>query len=152
MLTGKLQLSDKIAGFDAGADDYLCKPFAADELYVRLRALLKRPQALVDDILKIGDLSLDLKSRQVSLRGQVLHLMLKEYQTLELMMRDPRRVFSAQDLLDKLWSSESDSTEQAVRKCLTRLRAKLNEGLPTSDEPSQGYVITVKGLGYKLTD
>jgi DNA-binding response OmpR family regulator len=150
MLTGRLQLSEKVQGFDAGADDYLCKPFAAEELYLRLRALLKRPQTLIEDILQVGEIRLDLKSCQVSRGSEVLHLMLKEYQVLEFMMREPKRVFSAQELLDKLWSSESDSTEQAVRKCLTRLRAKLNGEPQAIEDPAKGYVITVKGLGYKL--
>ena len=146
LLTGRGQLQERLSGFDAGADDYLTKPFAPEELAARIRALLKRPQTVVNDILQVGNLALDLKACKLTKSGSEISLMLREYQVLEFLMRNPDRVFSAEELLNKLWSSESDSTEMAVRKCLNRLRNKID------GDKENGYLITVKGLGYKLSD
>lgn len=144
MLTGRTSIPERVSGFEAGADDYLPKPFAVEELLVRIKALLRRPKERVDDKLQVGELTLDLNSRVARKGPEILNLMPKEYVLLEFLMRSPNRVFTGQDLLEKLWSSESDSTELAVRKCLTRLRNKIDG---TSEN---GYIVTVRGLGYKL--
>lgn len=145
MLTGRTSISERVSGFEAGADDYLPKPFAIEELLVRIKALLKRPKERLPDKLQVGELTLDLNSRMARKGSETLNLMPKEYVLLEFLMRNPDRVFTGQDLLEKLWSSESDSTELAVRKCLTRLRNKIDG---TSEN---GYIVTVRGLGYRLS-
>ncbi|MBU6451046.1 MAG: response regulator transcription factor [Cyanobacteria bacterium REEB67] len=144
MLTGKGQVNDRLSGFDAGADDYLTKPFVSEELLARLRAILRRPSQLVSEILELGELQLNLASRTLLKGSEEISLMPKEFIVLEYMMRNRNRIFSAEELLERLWSSESDSTEAAVRKCLTRLRSKIDGANEI------GYLSTVKGFGYKL--
>jgi len=145
MLTGKSGMPEKLSGFDAGADDYLTKPFLSEELLARVKALLRRPKELVAETLKVGSLKLDLKACTLHKDDVEISLMPKEFLVLEFLMRNRNRVFSAEELLEKLWSSESDSTEVAVRKCLTRLRSKID------GDKENGYLVTVKGLGYKLS-
>lgn len=144
MLTGKTELPERLAGFDAGVDDYLVKPFASEELLARLKALLRRPRQRLGEVLELGELRLDLNSCTLFKGDIEISLMPKEFVVLEFLMRNRNRVFSPEHLLEKLWSSESDSTEVAVRKCLTRLRSKID------GESDNGYLVTVKGLGYKL--
>lgn len=145
MLTGRSDITDKESGFDSGVDDYLTKPFEVRELIARIRVLLRRPQQTVPDSITIGDLSLNTREGTATFHGKEVRLLKKERTILEFLMRHPNQIFSVQELLNRLWSSESDSSEDAVRQCIARLRSKLSEG------EQQGPIITVKGLGYKIT-
>jgi DNA-binding response OmpR family regulator len=146
MLTGKDRIDEKEEGFGAGADDYLTKPFSVRELIMRVKALLRRPADLTSDKLTLGALTLDTKTCMAFKGGKSINLQSKEFLLLEFLMRHPNEVFSADDLLNKLWSSESDSTQDAVRQCFARLRKKIDEGADESQ------IVTLKGLGYKITE
>lgn len=143
MLTGKGQIDDKEAGFGAGADDYLTKPFDQRELLMRVRALLRRDASSADH-LEIGSLRLDNKALQVQLLGKPIKLAPQEFALLEFLMRHPNEVFSADALLSRVWRSDEDATIDSVRMCVTRLRAKLK-----GDE-NKPIIATVFGSGYKL--
>jgi DNA-binding response OmpR family regulator len=144
MLTGRSSISDKEAGLDTGADDYLTKPFHAKELQARVRALLRRPQMLSGTTLKVGHLSLDTGNYQVKRGNAEIRLLPKEFTLLEFMMRHPGRVFAADALLNHVWSDESDSTPGALTTCMGRLRKKIDiEGQPS-------MIRTVHGVGYTI--
>jgi DNA-binding response OmpR family regulator len=143
MLTGKDAISDKVLGLDAGADDYLTKPFSLAELTARVRALLRRPPENVKAILQVGNLVFDTKTLQVTKIQKEISLLPKELVLLEFFMRHPDQYFTAATLLNRLWSSESDSTEQAVRQAIVRLRRKI-------EDDGEELLVTSKGLGYKL--
>lgn len=144
MLTGRGEVHDKETGLDAGADDYLTKPFSTRELAARIRAILRRPQAVIDDCLSEGDVVLNTVKHTVSVHGQFVHLHPKEFAILELLLKSKDQVFSADALLDRLWKSESDATVDSVRTTIKRLRQKIDrEGQPS-------LVKTVHGVGYKI--
>jgi DNA-binding response OmpR family regulator len=146
MLTGRGATADKVNALQSGADDYLTKPFDLEELNARVRAILRRPREMVADVLQWGDVIYDQKSQQVTRGGQRVSLLPKELLMLEFFMRHPGQTFTVNDLLNRIWSSESDSSEQAVRQCMARLRKKLDfDGCPP-------FIVTVKGLGYKVMD
>ena len=148
MLTGRNNIENKVEGLDAGADDYLTKPFNPKELSARLRALLRRfmarTAASAGEILKAGPLSLDRKGRTVSNAGQELHLLPREFNLLEFFMLHPGQVFSANELMDNVWSEENESSPDTVRVHITKLRAKL--GGAVEDSP----IKTVHRVGYKF--
>jgi DNA-binding response OmpR family regulator len=144
MLTGKGSLSDKETGLDAGADDYLTKPFDSRELKARVRALLRRPAAFKSDVLKVRDVELDSGSRQVTKGGAEVHLIPREFALLHFFMKHPNQVFSTEALLDRVWSNESDAMPNAIRKCVERLRKKLDS------EGQSSLIETVHGVGYML--
>lgn len=144
MLTGKTRLNEKEAGLDEGADDYLTKPFELRELSARVRALLRRTSQSHSPVLTCRDLSLDPSSGRV-MRGEVeIRLMPTEYALLEFFLRHPDKLFSVDDLLDRVWGSESEASVIAVRTYMTRLRKKIDVA---GNAP---YIVTVHGLGYKL--
>lgn len=140
MLTGKNSPEEKEMGLDSGADDYLTKPFSVKELTARIRALLRRPQEVNNNELRAGDIVLDSKSRKVNLNGQAVILLPKEIQLLEFMMRHPNQVFSAEEILNRVWSSESESTLEAAKSTMKRLRKKL--------DPEGIYIRTKHGVGF----
>jgi DNA-binding response OmpR family regulator len=144
-LTGRSHIDSKEDGFDAGADDYLTKPFHVRELVSRVKALLRRPSAISGgDILTAGDVVLNRVSYTVTRGGEEIKLLRKEFAVLEFFMRNPDRVFSVDALLNRVWSSESEAGPEALRQTLSRLRAKL-------EKPGQPQLIcTVTGVGYKL--
>ncbi len=145
MLTGKNKLSDKTEGFNSGADDYLTKPFDLEELVLRIHALLRRSgRHTPADTLKARDIELDTATLSVSRNGTVLKMLPKEVALLEFLLRHPGQVFSAEQLLDRVWSSSSDASPEAVTACIGRLRKKID---CDSDEP---LIKTIYGLGYKL--
>ncbi len=126
MLTGKKEIDDKEEGLDAGADDYLTKPFHLKELGARLRALLRRPVAVNSNELVAGDITLKPGSRQ-AFRGQdELSIQPKELALLEFFMRHPNQPFSSEALLDRVWASESDAAPDTVRIQIMRLRHKID--------------------------
>ena len=146
ILTGKAAEENKEEGLDSGADDYLTKPFSMKEFLARIRALLRRPNVPINIILQSHGLLMNTSRCSVS-RGEIeISLLPKEFALLEYFMRNKNQVFDVTALLDRVWSSESDASEDAVRQCLMRLRKKV-------DIAGQESIIkTVKGMGYVLED
>ncbi|WP_031292119.1 response regulator [Leptolyngbya sp. Heron Island J] len=144
LMTARDTGTDKVAGLDAGADDYLVKPFGFEELLARIRALLRRSEGNASPILQWGELQLDPRSAEVSYRHVPIALTRKEYLLLELFLRNPSRIFSLDDLLDKIWSFEKAPHVNAVRTQVKGLRKKCKQaGL-------NNVIETVYGLGYRL--
>lgn len=146
MLTAKDTTTDKIIGLDAGADDYMVKPFEVDELTARIRALSRRPTQIQAAVLQQGQLQLDLGTHGVSYAGNALDLTPKEYLILEHLMQNPGQVFTRAMILDKLWECDRDSGEGTIRTHINNLRQKLK----TSGSTRQ-YIETVYGVGYRLS-
>jgi len=144
LLTGKSTVGDKEEGLDAGADDYLTKPFHPRELSARLRALLRRPRGKQSDALRAGDLVLEPKSARITKAGKEINLLPKEFALLEFLMRHPNEVFSSDVLLDKVWSKESENSPDTVRVHITKIRSKID----TEGRPS--LIRTIHRVGYKL--
>ena len=146
MLTARDATADKVAGLDSGADDYLVKPFAFEELLARLRTLLRRPQQALPRTLTVGDLTLDPATREVRRAGEILVLSAKEFGLLELFMRHPGQVLTRDHLLDHAWDEEFDSFSNIIDVYVGRLRRKIDHpGAPSR-------LLTVRGVGYKLAD
>lgn len=147
MLTARKSIADKVGGFDAGADDYLTKPFHMKELSVRIRALLKRqsggsPQEPAK--LQVRNIVLDPESFRVWKDEQEVMLQRKEFQLLEFFMRHPRQVFSAEALLMHVWDPNAEASPDTVRTCLKKLRRKIDD-----DEETQ-LIKNVHGVGYRM--
>ena len=147
MLTAKDTLTDKIGGLDAGADDYLIKPFELEEMPARIRALLRRGATTTTPILTWGDLSLDPSTCEVFYGTKILPLSPKEYKLLEFFLRNGRRVFSRAQILEHLWSFEQVPEEATVKAHIRGLRQKLEASGAPSD-----IIETVYGLGYRLKE
>ena len=145
LLTVKNAHINKIEGLEAGADDYVVKPFDMGELLARIRVLLRRSPHETDPVLSWGNLQLDPISAEVRYLGQTITLTAKEYSLLELFLRSPHKVYSATALLGKLWSSQEFPSEATVRSHLRRLRQKLSQAGAAAD-----LIETVHGLGYRL--
>ncbi|HMO23852.1 MAG TPA: response regulator transcription factor, partial [Candidatus Melainabacteria bacterium] len=144
ILTGRGTVPDKELGFDAGADDYLTKPFHLKELSARIRALLRRPKDFAGEVLKAGNISLDIGSHTVTKEGKDIHLPRMEFALLEFLMRHKGQVFSAEALLDRVWTGDSDKSPETIRTSVKKLRSKID----TKGEPS--LIRNVHGVGYKL--
>lgn len=144
LLTAQDHHTNKVAGLDAGADDYIIKPFNLQELLARIRAVLRRGSSILSPVLEWGALQLNPSNCQVTYDGQLLHLTSKEYALLELFLRNTSRIFSQSALLDHLWSFDEPPTENAVRAHIKSLRQKLKQAGAT--DPLE----TVYGLGYRL--
>ena len=144
MLTARDQVDDRVAGLDAGADDYLAKPFAAAELLARVRALRRRGSASRDPILRVGTLSLDPATRKVIANGQPIHLTAKEFALLEVLARHPGQVFAQDRLIDALWDADFAAGSNVVEVYIRSLRRKIDGGR------RDGLIETVRGAGYRL--
>lgn len=150
-LTAHDQLDDKVAGFEAGADDYLAKPFSPRELEYRVNALLRRGQGSSQprdgERLEIGDLVVDRRRHEVSRSGVRIDLTPLEFQILDLLASEPGRAWSRNDLLDRVWSTEYEGYQRNIDPHINRLRKKLE-----TDPKNPYYVLTVRGVGYKLNE
>jgi len=146
MLTAKSQLEDKVVGLDSGADDYLTKPFAFEELLARIRALARRPQSAVSEVLSFGDLSFDVSTLEVSRRGKNIKLSGKEYALLECLMRHPKQILSKDQLIKHVWSYESNILPNTVEVYIRNLRQKIDKNYKVK------LIKTVRGFGYKISD
>ncbi|NET69107.1 MAG: response regulator transcription factor [Moorea sp. SIO1G6] len=147
MLTARDTISDKIVGLDAGADDYLVKPFDLGELSARMRALLRRGNTTLPPVLEWDSLRLDPSTCEVFYEDRLLSLSPKEYALLEFFLRHPRRVFSRAQILENLWSFERLPEEATVKAHIRGLRQKLEAAGAPSD-----LIETVYGLGYRLKE
>jgi two-component system response regulator VanR len=141
MLTAASRLEDKVGGFELGADDYLTKPFAVQELVVRLRSLARRPAAVTPPVMEFGDLRVDPFRREAYRGGRYLKLTRKQFAVLELLLRADGGVVSAETLLEKVWDENADPFTSAPRVTMSTLRKAL--GAPDVIE-------TVTGVGYRL--
>lgn len=151
-LTAHDLIDDKVAGFEAGADDYLAKPFSPRELEYRIEALLRRGQLAPaqsgdEQRMEIGDLVVDRRRHEVSRSGAKVDLTPLEFQILELLASEPGRAWSRNDLLDRVWSTEYEGYQRNIDPHINRLRKKLE-----ADPKNPHYVLTVRGVGYKLNE
>lgn len=145
MLTARDTVADKITGLDAGADDYVVKPFDLQELMARIRALLRRGGVAATPSLSWGNLRLNSSTYEVTYQEQPLHLTPKEYALLELLVSSGRRVLSRSGIIERIWSLEDPPTEETVKSHIKSLRMKLRAvGAP------EDLIETVHGLGYRL--
>ncbi|MGL5080153.1 MAG: response regulator transcription factor [Microcoleaceae cyanobacterium] len=145
MLTAKDTTTDKVVGLDAGADDYLIKPFELEELDARIRALLRRPPEIQHPVIQQGELMLDPVRHAVTYSGNRLDLTPKEYLILEYLLQNSSQVFTRTMLLNKLWEIDCDSGENTIKTHITNLRRKLKDA-----GCKDRLIETVYGVGYRL--
>lgn len=144
VLTAKTGVDDKVAGLDEGADDYLIKPFAFEELLARLRALTRRGSKLTPSILKIGELELNPAVREVIRSGKTLNLTKKEYALVELLMRNTDRVCTRSMIGEHVWGFEFDMMSNVIDVHIARLRRKVDRGF------DRKMIKTIRDVGYRL--
>ena len=146
MLTARDTERDIVEGLDTGADDYLAKPFSFDVLLARIRALLRRPNEKLEEILQVGDLKLDPSSKKVTRASQEISLTAKEYSVLEYLMRNKGKVLSKEQIISHVWDFDADVLPNNVELFIMFLRRKI-------DKPFKSKLIhTVSGFGYKLEE
>ena len=146
MLTAKGRVPDRVAGLDAGADDYLVKPFAFDELLARIRALLRRAGPREEDLLRFADLTLDAATREVRRGSRGIGLTTKEFELLEFLLRHPRQVLSRDLIFERVWGSDFLGESNIIDVHVMRLRDKLE----AQGEPR--LIHTIRGAGYSLRE
>ena len=145
-LTAKDSLEDVVKGLDSGADDYLIKPFKFEELAARIRALSRRTEKPFEEVLSVDDLHLNLNTHVVKRNGQVLELSKKEYELLELLLRNKHQVLTREIIIDRIWGFDVDITENALDALVKLVRKKV-------DQPGKPSIIkNVRGVGYILRD
>jgi two-component system copper resistance phosphate regulon response regulator CusR len=144
ILTARGALNDRVTGLDAGADDYLGKPFEIEELLARLRALARRPREALGPTLQLEDLELDTNGRFARRDGEIIRLTAREYALLEYLMRNPGRVLSRAQILEHVWDDNFDPVANAIDVLVGRVRRKLS---PHGQRP---LVHTIRGMGYLL--
>lgn len=140
MLTARTTIGDRVVGLDAGADDYLPKPFSFDELLARVRALLRRPKAHTGTVLKAAGLSIDTVAKTVKVGSQPVHLTTKEFKLLEYLLVHKGEVLSKDQLLDHVWADEDRVQHNTVETFVANLRKKIGDAT----------IQTVRGYGYKV--
>ena len=146
LLTALGTVKDKTDGLDAGADDYLPKPFALDELLARVRAILRRPKVKAEIILTVGDLSLNLNTHSVKRSNKDIILTNKEFSLLEFLMRNKNQPISKEQIITHVWNWDSDILPNNIEVYISYLRDKV-------DKPfSKKLIKTVRGVGYKISD
>lgn len=146
MLTAKGQIRDRVVGLNAGADDYIVKPFSFEELLARARALLRRPHELEQNVLKVDDLTLDTLAYEVRREGKRIDLSQTEYSLLEYMMRNAGRVLSKDMIINHVWDFDADVLPNSVEVYVSYLRGKIDRPF----KKSAPLIQTVRGFGYRL--
>jgi two-component system response regulator MprA len=146
MLTAKEAIEDRVRGLDAGADDYLIKPFSFDELLARIRALLRRAQPTQPEVYRFADLELDTGTRQGRRGGETFDLTAKEYELLELFMRNPKRVLTRDVIYDRVWGYDFGGESNIIEVYVRYLRQK------TEANGGERLIHTVRGIGYVLRE
>lgn len=146
MLTAKGQLNDKVEGLDSGADDYLVKPFAFEELLARARALTRRPTNHIGVVLRLGDLSLDTLTFEVERAGQRIVLSRTEFSLLEYLLRHPNRTLTKDQIIGHVWDYDADVLPNTVEVYIGYLRGKIDK--PFKNSPA--LIHTVRGFGYRI--
>lgn len=143
MLTGRSHIDEKTSAYNTGADDYVTKPFSLQELILRVGALLRRPPASADQEIRIGRLLLNLTRRAVKLDDCKLNLSPTDYNLLEFLMRNPNHIYSADELIERVWKKENEIGDYAVRSSIKRLRKSIDD--------SEGKILeNIKLQGYRL--
>jgi DNA-binding response OmpR family regulator len=145
-LTARGDVSDKVEGLELGADDYLAKPFAVEELVARVRALSRRQSGQSLTVYKVGGLSMDVARRRVSRAGERLELTAREFALLELLMRSPGHVFTRTQICEKVWDYHFDPGTNLVDVYVQRLRRKVD------DDFSPKLIHTIRGVGYCISE
>ncbi|WP_152366067.1 response regulator transcription factor [Microlunatus speluncae] len=147
MVTARDSEVDKVVGLELGADDYVTKPFSHRELVARIRAVLRRGQdvELVPDVVEAGGVRMDVERHEVSVDGERVKLALKEFELLEMLLRNAGRVMTRGQLIDRIWGADYVGDTKTLDVHVKRLRTKIE-----SDPASPKYLITVRGLGYKF--
>ena len=148
LLTAKSQSRDIVAGLDAGADDYLPKPFSFDVLLARVRALLRRPNEVLDSVLSVDDLRLDVAKHTVERAGKDVQLSGKEYAILEYLLRNKGRILSKNNIITHVWDFDADVLPNSVEVFVTYLRNKIDRPFPDK----RPLIQTVRGFGYVIKD
>lgn len=144
MLTALDSVDDKITGLSSGADDYLTKPFDFRELLARVQSLIRRSHLLRGEVLSFKDIQLNCRTRKVTVKGAEVKLSRREFDLLELFMRDPNVVFSREEILERVWGNERETTSNVVDVYVLYLRSKLK---PFGYDK---FLETVPGIGYRL--
>jgi DNA-binding response OmpR family regulator len=146
MLTAKGQVDDKVSGLNAGADDYLTKPFAFAELLARVKALTRRPSKLLNTTLNIADLALNSQTYEVTRAGEAINLSHKEFALLEYLMRHPHRIISKEQIINHVWDYDASILPNTIEVYIKNLRRKIDQ--PFANKPT--LIQTVRGFGYKI--
>ncbi len=146
MLTAKGQVTDKVIGLDVGADDYVVKPFSFEELFARVRALIRRPKNTTDTILKIQDLTLDPQSFKITRAGKDIELSTKEFSLLEYLLRNKNRVLSREQIVAHVWDYDADVLPTTIEVHIKHLRDKIDA------QHNIRVIKTVRGRGYTIRD
>ncbi|MBV2365222.1 response regulator transcription factor [Streptomonospora sp. S1-112] len=148
MLTAKDSEIDKVVGLELGADDYVTKPFSSRELVARIRAVLRRrgeDEALLPTALEAGPVRMDVERHVVTVRGENIQLPLKEFELLEVLLRNAGRVLTRMQLIDRVWGADYVGDTKTLDVHVKRLRAKIE-----TDPGNPEFIVTVRGLGYKF--
>lgn len=148
MLTAKAQIQDKVEGLDAGADDYLTKPFSFEELLARIRALSRRPKQTSSPVLTVGDLTLNPKTYTTTRTGRPIQLTGKEFSLLEYLLRNVGKILTKQEITNHVWDYDADILPNTIEVYIRNLRNKIDRPFPKT----KALLQTVRGFGYKISN
>jgi len=144
-LSARNEIQDRISGLDIGADDYLGKPFDMEELYARVRALVRRPKESVGPVVEIGDVFIDLSSKKISVGSKEVKLSKKEFSLLEFLVTNRGQVLSKDQIIERVWEYDSDILPNTIEATIKNIRSKIKKYSPESN-----IVETVRGFGYRV--